>query len=257
MSIKRTSVFALALIVFLMSISCCAFAESEWTCSNCGTEKLTGKFCFNCGNPSPSQSWICPNCGRTNQMQFCPDCGTSRDAAQQTGGQGGEALQPLDPLTLDDLMTPARMIDMMNACIASNSEQIAGQISMDAAELFGECYLYDTESVSEFFSFGNEAWDIEMYFYYPGVQTPDPNAEADLLAMAVAGSHDETVTKKEVVFSSVLTILQQVDPELDVEAAFALILNQVPDSQYVGNGYIMTYKQSDDGNDTQLLIERA
>ena len=31
--------------------------------------------------PAPADSWTCPGCGRTNESNFCPDCGAAKPAA--------------------------------------------------------------------------------------------------------------------------------------------------------------------------------
>lgn len=48
---------------------------STWTCT-CGTVNK-GKFCSECGTPSPNQEWIC-SCGNKNKGKFCSECGKPR-----------------------------------------------------------------------------------------------------------------------------------------------------------------------------------
>ncbi len=51
-----------------------------WTCPNCGTTGLTGKFCGECGTPRPADGpWTCPVCGTADLTgKFCPNCGSKR-----------------------------------------------------------------------------------------------------------------------------------------------------------------------------------
>ena len=72
------TVFLALLLVFCAAAN--AFAsgtegKTEWICDNCGTVG-TGKFCGNCGNPSPL--WICPECGTECSSKFCGNCGTPK-----------------------------------------------------------------------------------------------------------------------------------------------------------------------------------
>ena len=55
-------------------------AASSWTCPNCGTTGLTGKFCGECGTPRPAEGpWTCPVCGTADLTgKFCPNCGNKR-----------------------------------------------------------------------------------------------------------------------------------------------------------------------------------
>lgn len=46
-----------------------------WTCS-CG-QVNSGKFCSNCGKPTPSADWTC-SCGQVNTGNFCSNCGKPR-----------------------------------------------------------------------------------------------------------------------------------------------------------------------------------
>ena len=57
-----------------------AAAEGTWTCSSCGTEGNTGKFCTECGAARPEDAeWTCPNCGQEhNTGKFCPNCGNAK-----------------------------------------------------------------------------------------------------------------------------------------------------------------------------------
>lgn len=48
---------------------------NTWTCT-CGTVNK-GKFCSECGAPSPNQEWIC-SCGNKNKGKFCSECGNPR-----------------------------------------------------------------------------------------------------------------------------------------------------------------------------------
>jgi len=51
-------------------------AAATWVCS-CGVSN-TGKFCAECGKPSPNSPWTC-SCGHTgNTGKFCAECGKPR-----------------------------------------------------------------------------------------------------------------------------------------------------------------------------------
>ena len=51
-------------------------AANAWTCPQCGKPQ-TGNFCPDCGTKRPEPfSWVCPQCGKTLTSKFCPDCGT-------------------------------------------------------------------------------------------------------------------------------------------------------------------------------------
>ena len=52
--------------------------DGHWDCA-CGQKGCTGKFCPECGNAAPPQSWDCPNCGTQGlKGRFCPECGSPR-----------------------------------------------------------------------------------------------------------------------------------------------------------------------------------
>lgn len=262
---KRILACVLSLLLAIMNLSCAAIAEAEWECANCGAENLTGKFCPDCGSARPAEDWLCPNCGRTNQRKFCPDCGASRDAAQLQDTMSPPATaepeeaqeESITSPTLDELMIPERIIDIMNAAIAMACEQVAADMDMDAAELFESCVLSDVASTPEFFSCGNGEWNIELYFYYPEEEDPEAQMEAEHWCMAVKGTDDLSTAQRSVVFSAVLTVLKQVDPELNGEVAIEMLLKRVSGSQYHGNGYCITYLENDTGDDTQMMIQRT
>ncbi|MCL2281716.1 MAG: hypothetical protein FWC26_00170, partial [Fibromonadales bacterium] len=49
----------------------------SWACS-CGYGGNTGKFCAECGKPSPNSAWNC-SCGHAgNTGKFCAECGKPR-----------------------------------------------------------------------------------------------------------------------------------------------------------------------------------
>ncbi|MCL2102266.1 MAG: SPFH domain-containing protein [Fibromonadales bacterium] len=49
--------------------------SSAWACV-CGHSN-TGKFCAECGKPSPNSPWVCA-CGHSNTGKFCAECGKAR-----------------------------------------------------------------------------------------------------------------------------------------------------------------------------------
>ena len=267
---KRMLAFALSLALALMGLSCGALAEEAWNCPGCGEQNLTSNFCPECGSARPAVDWICPNCGRTNQRLFCPDCGTSRDAAQQGSSTAAETtwlddeVQETDDtkgaatvLQADGLMVPDRMIDLMNACIAIACEKVAADMSVDAEQLTDVCALFETEITPQFISYGNKTWDIELYFYYPGEDAPEPQMEATQWYLTVKGMDEASDVLCSVVFSATLALLKQVDPEMDGEAAVELLMQRKDGSHYHGNGYVLTYLDAVDGRDAQLVVERT
>ena len=54
-------------------------AAGSWICGNCGATN-NGNFCTNCAakRPAPAGSWICGNCGATNNGNFCTNCAAKR-----------------------------------------------------------------------------------------------------------------------------------------------------------------------------------
>ena len=76
-------IIALCLSLMIILTVCTAFA-GEWKCPNCGRINA-GNFCPDCG--TKNTNWICPNCGRENFSAYCEDCGTARpvDSSQLLG----------------------------------------------------------------------------------------------------------------------------------------------------------------------------
>lgn len=56
-------------------------AAAGWTCTACGHQDNSGKFCMECGRPKPEQpeGWTC-SCGAVNKGKFCAECGTPKPA---------------------------------------------------------------------------------------------------------------------------------------------------------------------------------
>lgn len=186
-------------------------------------------------------TWICENCGYENLYmgKFCEDCGASRDdrppsatavpLETEDSEPSQEELQPLSP---DALMTPEQVVGIMNACIAVVSKQLVSANSPDTEALFEACVLTDFESTPEILSYANEKWDVELYFYYPEESEPDPQTEARHWCIAAKGTDDRSNKLRSIVFFVTL-------------------------SQYLGNGFLITCLTTDDGDDTQLMIERT
>ncbi len=54
-------------------------AVPTWTCE-CGASSNTGKFCMECGKPTPTElGWTCA-CGALNKGKFCMECGQPKPA---------------------------------------------------------------------------------------------------------------------------------------------------------------------------------
>jgi len=68
-----------------------ANATGGWACS-CGHSGNTGKFCAECGKPSPTPStWVC-SCGHAgNTGRFCSECGSPNPAAASWNCSCGHA----------------------------------------------------------------------------------------------------------------------------------------------------------------------
>ena len=53
-------------------------SAEKWVCPNCAKSN-EGNFCMECGTKKPvREEWICPNCQATNKMKFCSECGTKK-----------------------------------------------------------------------------------------------------------------------------------------------------------------------------------
>lgn len=171
--------------------------------------------------------------------KFCENCGASRDnrppsatAAPLETEDAEPSQEELQPLSLDALMTPEQVVDIMNVCIAVVSKQLASANSPDTEALFEACALTDSESTPEILSYANERWDVELYFYYPEESEPDPQTEARHWCIAAKGTDDRANKLRSIMFSTTL-------------------------SQYLGNGFLITYLTRENGDDTQLMIERT
>lgn len=78
-------------------------SKKTWICTSCHTvNSMSNKKCMTCGqkNPNkdvfaqansvlhtvggvtninpPNENWFCPECGRKNNLNFCPVCGTAK-----------------------------------------------------------------------------------------------------------------------------------------------------------------------------------
>ena len=74
----RRLLSAMVVLVFLISCSA-AVAEENWVCPECGREN-TLNFCPNCGAERPGpKTWICSKCGFENDLNFCANCGSPKD----------------------------------------------------------------------------------------------------------------------------------------------------------------------------------
>ena len=62
-------------LAMIFVLSCCTTLAEEWVCPECG--KTNSKnFCPDCGTEKPG--WICPDCGEKNTGRFCENCGTAK-----------------------------------------------------------------------------------------------------------------------------------------------------------------------------------
>ncbi len=52
-------------------------SADTWVCPNCGN-KVSGKFCTECGTKKPeANGWTC-SCGAVNKGKFCSECGAKK-----------------------------------------------------------------------------------------------------------------------------------------------------------------------------------
>lgn len=73
---KKTTALLIALVLILLSTS--ALADT-WICPNCGRTN-TKNFCADCG--TKLETWFCTSCGEENISAFCENCGAAK--ADQT-----------------------------------------------------------------------------------------------------------------------------------------------------------------------------
>ena len=257
---KKLAALLLCLVLTGGALSCAALAEQAWQCPACGREGLAGKFCPNCGAARPSTDWVCPNCGSNNQGKFCPDCGTARDA-QPTANAAAQptadaAVQAVGQMTVEQLMIPLPVIELMNRCIAATCEGIAADYSMDADELYAACELALSEVGQEVIYFDNPDWSIELYFYFKGVNEPDVNMEATHWCIAVGDKSSDPELMRSVAFSAAISLLCALDPEFDADAALEFLSSGDTGDRYEGNGYQCTYLVTGNGTETQLMVQR-
>ena len=81
---KRRAGILLILVVLLLAATVCAEAiiwNDEWTCRNCGRENNKGRFCGSCGSSMEDSLWTCDACGNINNLDFCTECGLSRETS--------------------------------------------------------------------------------------------------------------------------------------------------------------------------------
>ena len=80
---------ALWLTLVLALFCAAALADGTWICKTCGREN-DSNFCPKCGTKRPEEKIVCPNCGKeyspADEYAFCPDCGASltADAGEET-----------------------------------------------------------------------------------------------------------------------------------------------------------------------------
>ncbi len=74
-----------------------AAAQAVWTCS-CGHAGNAGKFCPECGKPSPpaSAGWTC-SCGTVNKGKFCTECGAKKPEGEPLYSCDKCGWEPKDP----------------------------------------------------------------------------------------------------------------------------------------------------------------
>ena len=68
------------LLVLVLCVSACTYAEEDWVCPNCGEEN-DGAYCGECGFKRPDSTWICPKCGTENRKKYCTGCGEAKPEA--------------------------------------------------------------------------------------------------------------------------------------------------------------------------------
>lgn len=232
---KRLGTALICLALMLTWLYGGALADGTWTCSNCGSSGLSGNFCANCGSARPVTEWVCPGCGRTNTGNYCPECGTAR------ASQAGDTASDLSVLTLADMLVPSRLIAVMNESLRAFCNEFASDYALDADDMFEACRLEYTESAPNVLYFDNADWSIELYFYYEDVAAPTVDMPATHWCIAVGGTDDRAQMLRYTAFSSTLLTLYAIDPDIDLDAAAAVLDSGEIGSQFEGEGYRFTY----------------
>ena len=89
------------LLVLVLCVSACTYAEEDWVCPNCGEEN-DGTYCGECGFKRPDSTWICPKCGTENRKKYCTGCGEAKpeaSAMEAAPEAPAPAVQPGDIVT--------------------------------------------------------------------------------------------------------------------------------------------------------------
>ena len=74
---KSMKKFVMVFISLFLILAICIAQAEEWKCPKCGRTN-NGNFCPDCGTKAPQ--WTCPNCGHENFSAFCENCGKAKPA---------------------------------------------------------------------------------------------------------------------------------------------------------------------------------
>ena len=102
--------------------------SSKWICSQCGKEN-NENFCIYCGtpkNPDAKQlEWFCPKCGRKNNDLFCEQCGTSKPRLSEQSVSGNSESIP-DANRVEVISGQQVLTSPAETAISSDKEQSTG-----------------------------------------------------------------------------------------------------------------------------------
>ncbi len=73
---KRHLALLLAALMISMTLYMPFALAEDWVCPSCGRSNQLN-FCTECGTQKPEQ-WACPFCGKSNQSNFCTGCGKQK-----------------------------------------------------------------------------------------------------------------------------------------------------------------------------------
>ena len=74
---KSMKKFVMIFFSLFLTLAICVAQAEEWKCPKCGRTN-NGNFCPDCGTKAPQ--WTCPNCGHENFSAFCENCGKAKPA---------------------------------------------------------------------------------------------------------------------------------------------------------------------------------
>ena len=161
-----------------------------------------------------------------------------------------------DAMTVEQLMDPPQVVEMMNRCIEITCVRVAEEYDLDADAMFEACTLEMSEVLPGVIYFDNPDWSIELYFYFEGVDEPTLDMEAKHWCIAVGEKADDPALMRTVAFSATLSMLYMLDPDMDVDAAMEVLNKAEQGGNYEGNGYQFSHVITGNGAEIQLMVQR-